>query len=177
MDQLIRKNKIVSTINDGIDSLIEPEDKIGVLKDLKAYSHFKLDLLNSNNDNIVTDGNNVKMPTIDTSNNSIKVEDTDIDESKAWSGTCASETCAAEIMNTAHIKETYGSRKNILKRYSRMKRKPAAIGWVCLNCYKAINSDITLSYANIVAPSSSSPAKLRGAVVPNGSIRKGMYTM
>ena len=115
MDQLIRKNKIVSTINDGIDSLIDPEDKIGVLKDLKAYSHFKLDVLNSNNDNIVTDGNNVKMPTIDTSNNSIKVEDTDIDESKAWSGTCASETCAAEIMNTAHIKETYGSRKNILK--------------------------------------------------------------
>ena len=169
MDQLIRKNKIISTLNDGIDSLIDPEDKIEVVKDLKAYSHFKLDLLNSNNNNIVTDGNNVKMPTIDTSNNSIKVEDTDIDESKAWSGTCASETCAAEIMNTAHIKETYGNRKNILKRYSHMKRKPAAIGWVCLNCYKAINSDITLSYANIVAPSSSSPAKLRGAVVCNGS--------
>ena len=82
MDQLIRKNKIISTLNDGIDSLIDPEDKIGVVKDLKAYSHFKLDLLNSNNNNIVTDGNNVKMPTIDTSNNSIKVED-----EGAWSGT------------------------------------------------------------------------------------------
>ena len=54
MDQLIRKNKIISTLNDGIDSLIDPEDKIEVVKDLKAYSHFKLDLLNSNNNNIVT---------------------------------------------------------------------------------------------------------------------------
>ena len=41
MDQLIRKNKSISTLNDGIDSLIDPEDKIGVVKDLKAYPHFK----------------------------------------------------------------------------------------------------------------------------------------
>ena len=77
-----------------------------------------------------------------------------------WTGICSNRKCTNIIMNTAYIVKTYGRRKKVIHKYQHLLRRPTEVGWMCHSCYKHLDNSTSL-YANIVAPSSSSPAKLR----------------
>ena len=134
-------NLLTAMLDEELDNVEDLNAKYQLVKELNSYFSNKVNQLQSQMDIHQKNVNNVNRQT-------------------PWTGICSNRTCTNKIMNTAYIVKTYGRRKKVIHRYQHLLRRPTEAGWMCINCHKHLNNSTSL-YANIVAPSSSSPAKLR----------------